>query len=42
LLAASLNIALSKGKAKTIPLQTWTDLEGFRRLRLPYFNKFGA
>jgi hypothetical protein len=24
---------------KAIPLQAWTDLEGYRRLRLPDFNK---
>jgi hypothetical protein len=26
------------GKGKAIPLQTWTDLEGFRKLRLPDFT----
>jgi len=27
-----------KVKGKAIPLQVWTDLEGSRRLRLPYFR----
>jgi hypothetical protein len=29
---------LCKGKGKAIPLHTWTDPEGFRRLRLPDFK----
>jgi len=28
-------------KAKAIPLQAWTDLEGSRRLRLPDFKTIG-
>jgi hypothetical protein len=31
-----------KGKAKAIPLQAWTGLEGSRRLRLPEFKKIGT
>jgi len=30
---------ISKGKA--IPLQSWTGVEGSRRLRLPHFNTIG-
>jgi len=30
------------GKAKAIPLQAWTDPEGFRRLRLPDFKIVGT
>jgi hypothetical protein len=29
-------------KGKAIPLQAWTGLEGFRRLRLPYFKTIGT
>jgi hypothetical protein len=29
-------------KGRTIPLQTWTGLEGSRRLRLPDFKKIGT
>jgi len=29
-------------KAKAIPLQTWTDPEGFSRLRLPEFKAIGT
>jgi hypothetical protein len=29
-------------KGKAIPLQTWTDPEGFRRLRLPVFKTIGT
>jgi hypothetical protein len=31
-----------KGKGKAIPLQTWTDPEGSRRLRLPDFKTIGT
>jgi len=31
----------SKGKGKAIPLQTWTGLEGSRRLRLPDVQTIG-
>jgi len=31
---------ISKGKA--IPLQAWTDSEGFRRLRFPDFKTVGT
>jgi hypothetical protein len=30
------------GKGKAIPLQAWTDPEGSRRLRLPYFRKINT
>jgi len=30
------------GKGKAIPLQTWTDPEGSRRLRLPDFKTIGT
>jgi hypothetical protein len=26
-----------KGKGKTVPLQAWSDPEGFRKLRIPDF-----
>jgi len=29
-------------KGKAIPLQAWTDPEGSRRLRLPYFKTIGT
>jgi len=29
-------------KGKAIPLQTWTGLEGSRRLRLPDFKTIGT
>ena len=29
-------------KGKAIPLQAWTGLEGFRRLRLPDFKTVGT
>ena len=32
----------SKGKGKAIPLQTWTDCEGSRRLGLPDFMTIGT
>jgi hypothetical protein len=28
-------------KDKATPLQPWTGFEGFRRLRLPYFETIG-
>jgi len=31
-----------KGKGKTIPVQTWTDPEGSRRVRFPYFETIGT
>jgi len=31
-----------RGKRKAIPLQVWTDPEGPRRLRLPYFKTIGT
>ena len=31
-----------KGKGKPIPLQAWTGPEGFSRLRLSDFKKFGT
>jgi len=33
---------LKKGKGKAIPLQTWTDPEGSRKLRLPDFKTIGT
>jgi hypothetical protein len=33
---------LREYKAKTIPLQAWTSLEGSRRLRIPDFKTFGT
>jgi hypothetical protein len=33
---------ISKGKGKTIPLQTWIGPEGSRRLRLPDFKIVGT
>jgi len=35
-------IAHMKGKGKAFPLQAWTDPEGSRRLRLPYFKTIGT
>ena len=32
----------NKGKAKEIPLHTWTGPEGSRRFRLPDFKAFGT
>ena len=29
-------------KGKAIPLQSWTGLEGYRRLRLPDFKRIGT
>jgi len=31
-----------KGKGQAIPLQAWTDPEGYRRLRLPVFKIIGT
>jgi hypothetical protein len=31
-----------KVNGKAIPLQAWTDPEGSRRLRLPYFKTIGT
>jgi hypothetical protein len=31
-----------KGRVKAIPLQAWTDPEGFRSLRFPDFKTFGT
>jgi len=31
-----------QGKRKAIPLEAWTDPEGFRRLRLPEFKTIGT
>jgi len=32
----------TKGKAKAIPVQTWTGPEGCRMLRLPDFKTIGT
>jgi hypothetical protein len=29
-------------KSKANPIQAWTDPEGFRRLRLPYYKIIGT
>jgi len=33
---------LSKGKGKTIPLQTWAGPKGSKRLKLPDFKRVGT
>jgi hypothetical protein len=30
------------GKGNVIPVQAWTDPEGFKKMKLPDFNKIGA
>jgi hypothetical protein len=37
-----LNELVVKGKGKATLLQAWTDPEGSRRLRLPYFKTIGT
>jgi hypothetical protein len=32
---------MCKGKGKAIPVQAWTDPEGFRRLRFPDIKTIG-
>ena len=41
-LGSSIELLKIIGKGKAIPLQTWTDLEGFRKLRLPDFKTIGT
>ena len=38
----NISIPILFGKGNAIPLQTWTDPEGFRRLKLPDFNTIGS
>jgi len=33
---------IGKGKSKAIPVQAWTEPEGYRKLRLPDFKTVGT